>query len=179
MTRPGMRWGIGVLVIVAMSVAAGSMSAEKRLAGAQRLVGTWRLQSRRDRTSEGAVQIEPSLGETPLGLLVYDANGNVAVQLMKRDRSADSAAAEPGANSGGTNSSAGIGWYDAYFGTYTVDVTAGTVTHHLEAALGPHDVGRSLTRHFELNGDELKLSFQTTVGSGTVVTREIVWKRVA
>jgi Lipocalin-like domain len=170
---------IALVAIGASSLGAGPRDAARSNV-AQALIGTWSLESRRDRTLEGVIQIEPSLGEKPLGLLVYDAKGHVAVQLMKRDRStvtfAD--APTPAQNSGGTNSSAGSGSYDAYFGTYTVDAQAGTVTHHLDAALSPADVGRTLTRHFELTGNELTLSFQTTVGSGAVVTRVIVWHRV-
>jgi Lipocalin-like domain len=65
-----------------------------------------------------------------------------------------------------------------YLGTYVVDARAGTVTHHLDVALAPADVERSLTRHFELNGDVLTLSFRTTVSGGAEVTRVIVWRRV-
>ena len=172
------RW-IAVVAIGAASVGAGRPQSAKRSDVAQELVGTWSLESRRDRTSEGTTEIEPSLGETPMGLLVYDAKGHVAAQLMKRDRSTVTVAEPSTQNSGGTNSSAGTGSYDAYFGTYTVDAQAGTVTHHLDAALAPADVGRSLTRHVELKADVLTLSFQTTVGNGALVTRVIVWRRVA
>ena len=172
------RW-IGLLALGASSVGVVVAQSDKRLDKAPGLVGTWSLESRRDRTSDGTTQIEPSLGETPLGLLDYDAKGHVAVQLMKRERTAASVAEPSQQTSGGTNSSSGSGSYDAYFGTYTVDGRAGTVTHHINAALAPADVGRSLTRHFVLKGDVLTLSFQTTVHGGAVVTRVIVWRRVA
>jgi len=32
--------------------------------------------------------------------------------------------------------------YEAYFGTYTVDPKRGVVTHHLESALFPGDIGK-------------------------------------
>jgi hypothetical protein len=143
------------------------------------LVGTWRLESRRDITADGKTQIEPSLGEHPLAMLIYDAQGNVAVQLMKRDRSVASDSSPSAQNSGGSNSSSGTGSYDAYFGTYVVDPKSSTVTHHVDAALSPGDVGRTFTRHIELKGDLLTLSFKTTVGNGQNVTRVLVWRKAS
>ena len=172
------RW-MAAIAIGTASVGGGFAQAGKHSNIARDLVGTWSLESRRDRAIDGTTQIEPSLGETPLGLLIYDAKGHVAVQLMKRERSSVGAAEPSQQTSGGTNSSSGSGPYDAYFGTYTVDIQAGTVTHHIDGALAPADVGRTLTRHFELRGDALTLSFQTTVGGKGVVTRVIVWRRVA
>ena len=36
-------------------------------------------------THEGKVQIEPTLGETPRGLLFYGPDGHMAVQLLRVD----------------------------------------------------------------------------------------------
>jgi hypothetical protein len=68
------------------------------------LPGTWQLQSRIDLTASGDRRVEPSLGDDPLALLIYDRNGHFAAQFMRR------------------------GGYDAYFGTYTIDDEKGTVT---------------------------------------------------
>ena len=51
------------------------------------LPGTWQLQSRIDVTSSGERRPEPSLGEDPIALLIYDRAGHFAAQFMKRDRS--------------------------------------------------------------------------------------------
>ena len=51
------------------------------------------------------------------------------------------------------NNPAHLGGYDAYFGRYEVDTAVGTVTHILEGALSPGDVGRRLIRRFSLVGD--------------------------
>ncbi len=141
------------------------------------LVGTWILTSRQEVTRDGAVRVEPSLGETPLGLLFYDAHGHMAVQLMRRDRLVHPAspAASPSAPPNNSDTSSG---YDAYFGTYTVDPAAATVTHHLEGALSPGDVGKSVTRHFKVSDSELTLWFETTAADGSPVTRRLVWQRV-
>jgi hypothetical protein len=68
--------------------------------------------------------------------------------------------------------------YDAYFGTYTLNESKGIVTHHLQAALFPGDVGKSIDRYFTLSGDRLTISFHTTTREGTKVTRTLVWERM-
>jgi len=45
------------------------------------LVGTWKIVSYEDRDAADVV-VYP-YGETPAGLLIYDATGHMAVQLMK------------------------------------------------------------------------------------------------
>src|SRR3954470_11965503 len=108
-----------------------SMESDIRLSTA--LPGTWQLVSRFDVTASGERWIEPSLGDDPVALLIYDRAGHFAAQFMKRDRS-QLVADGPG---GGANNSRARGGYDAYFGTYSVDDAAGTVTQTLAGALSP------------------------------------------
>lgn len=70
------------------------------------------------------------------------------------------------------------GGYDAYFGTYTLDEKNGVVTHHLEAALWPGDIGKDIVRHFAISGDRLTILFRTTTHDGVKVTRTLVWERM-
>ena len=138
------------------------------------LPGTWELLSRIDTDEAGVRRPEPSLGEDPIALLIYDRGGNFAAQFMKRDRStalADTPAA-------GANNSRAIGGYDAYFGTYTVDDAHGTVTQHLRGALSGESVGMTLTRGMTVIDDRLIIRLQTT-SDGCAVTRELTWKRVS
>ena len=141
------------------------------------LCGTWLLVERLDRTPAGEVVPEPNLGVDPLGLLVYDRSGTMAVQLMRRVRKPASGAAIPRASTGANNSGTDDG-YDAYFGSYELDTKAGIVTHILQGALEPADVGKRLTRNYVLRGDELTLSFITKNG-GTAVSRTLRWRRKA
>jgi hypothetical protein len=139
------------------------------------LVGSWQLIDRIDRTASGERRIEPSLGEDPVALPVYDRGGNVAAQFMKRDR-ARGIAAEPAAAMG--NNSRAQGGYDAYFGTYTVDDATGTVTQTLVAALSAENVGQVLTRALTVSGDELTIAIDLTTADGEPVTRTLRWRRV-
>jgi hypothetical protein len=80
---------LGVVLISAVITLAAKQIAYSKTRGPDPLVGTWTLVSRQEMTAEGTIRVDPSLGETPLGLLYYDAAGHMAVQLMRRDRSAD------------------------------------------------------------------------------------------
>lgn len=62
--------------------------------------------------------------------------------------------------------------YVGYFGTYTIDEKASTVTHHVEGASFPNFVGTNQVRHYRFEGDRLILQADTASGHAT-----IVWKR--
>jgi hypothetical protein len=140
-----------------------------------RLVGTWELVGREDRTVNGERRVDPSLGADPIGLLIYDRAGHFAAQFMKRDRSGGP---NGPAASAGPNNSRARGGYDAYFGTYVVSEAAGTVTQRLLGALSPEDVGQTLTRALVVDGDRLTIRLTTTDATGEPVTRVLEWRRV-
>ena len=138
------------------------------------LPGTWQLQSRIDVDTSGERRLEPSLGEDPIALLIYDRSGHFAAQFMRRDRSVD----VPDGPASAKNNSRAQGGYDAYFGTYTVDDTKNTVTQHLLGALSREHVGAVLTRAMQVQGNTLVIRLETTVGEGVAVTRTLTWYRV-
>ncbi|HEY1385643.1 MAG TPA: lipocalin-like domain-containing protein [Dongiaceae bacterium] len=138
------------------------------------LPGTWQLLSRIDLTASGARRPEPSLGEDPDALLIYDRGGNFAAQFMRRDPSVD----VPDGPSGARNNSRAQGGYDAYFGTYTIDDENGTVTQRLTGALSRENVGLVLTRAMAVRGDTLIITLDTNAADGTPVTRSLTWRRV-
>ena len=135
------------------------------------LVGTWKLLSCEDRTSDGERRIDPVMGADPIAFLIYDAAGHFAAQFMKRDRTSVVQAA------GTSNNSGAINGYDAYFGRYTVS-NDNTVTQELIGALSPADVGKVVTRRFRVDGKELVIELETTASDGTPVTRTLRWERV-
>jgi hypothetical protein len=138
------------------------------------LPGTWELVSRVDVTDSGERRLDPSLGDDPIGILIYDRAGHFAAQFMKRDRSTPIV----DARSGAPNNSRAQGGYDAYFGTYTVDDKQGTVTQRLVGALSQENVGHVLTRAMTVDGNTLVIRLQTTSIQGEPVTRTLKWKRV-
>ena len=145
------------------------------------LVGSWEVVSRLDRTVDGRTLDEPSLGSDPIALLIYDSAGHVSAQLMRRtSRSPQAILTSPPQSpaTAASNNSAAINGYDAYFGTYVVDIRSHTVTHHFIAALNPTDVGREVTRRFRFEGDQLVLDYDTRAANGEPVTRTLRFRRV-
>lgn len=161
------------LILTAPAVTASSAPIADPVELARALVGTWALESREDRSPDGARMTEPEIGPTPEGQLYYDASGHMGLQLMRKNRTPESiAGAKPRPGSGA------VAGYDAYFGTYTLDAAAGIVSHHVIGALAPESVGETFVRKISVSGDELRLSFETRTAEGQPVVRTLVWKRL-
>jgi Lipocalin-like domain len=147
----------------------------------EQLIGSWSLESRVTTGEDGGVLTDPGLSATPRGILIYDRSGHVAAQLSRPGRTEAMLADEcrdAQKVKGTPDTAQTILGYDAYFGTYSVDAKDGVVIHHLDSALFPGDIGKSITRRFTLSGDTLKISFNTTLRDGTPVTRTLIWKRM-
>ena len=147
-------------------------SSSKLLSGA--LPGTWELLSRVDVTGSGERRLDPALGDDPIAILIYDRSGHFAAQFMKRDRTTPITDATASAG----NNSRAQGGYDAYFGTYSVDDTLGTVTQHLVGALSQENVGDVLTRTMTVEGNTLTIQLRTNSFQGEPILRTLVWRRV-
>lgn len=146
-----------------------------------RLAGVWQLVSRVTTAANGSVLIDPGLSATPMGVLIYDRSGHVAAQLSRPRRTVEALADECRAAEKvkGTNDTAQtILGYDAYFGTFSVDPKEGVITHHLQSALFPGDIGKDIKRSFSISGDTLTIKFHTTIADGTPVVRTLVWTRM-
>jgi hypothetical protein len=145
------------------------------------LIGSWRLVSRESRRANGEVETDPGLSAVPLGVLIYDQSGHVAAQLSRRDRTVAMIGEEcqtAAATKGTPDTAQTILGYDAYFGTYQINEQESIVTHHLEAAIFPGDVGKDIKRHFTVSGDRLTITFNTTTRDNVKVTRTLIWERM-
>ena len=139
--------------------------------------GTWRLLSRTDKASDGTIIPEPNLGSDPIAILFYDSKGNMSVQIMKRSRDSISGIDVNNNGSASDNTSSYSG-YDAYFGKYEIDFKNKTVTHILEGALLPSDIGKKLKRNFKFTDKKLYLSFETFNNLSGKVTRTLIWQKI-
>jgi len=127
-----------------------------------RFVGTWLLQVIESKSESGEWVVSDVLGPDPLGILIYDRHQNMAAQLGRRDRSIPDPEDAPAELVNG---------YVAYFGTYEVDSTARTVSHH-RSAHNNADLGHlTVVRYFEFDDDLLTLT--------VAPDREtrLIWKR--
>src|SRR6266404_759995 len=94
----------------------------------KKFVGAWRLVS-----IEGIPPGRPFVYDHATGLIMYDASGHMCVNIVfKADR-------KP---------------YAPYFGTFTIDAKAGTVTHHLENNLIPGRQSTDNVRWFDFQGPD-------------------------
>jgi hypothetical protein len=126
---------------------------------AKKLIGAWRYVGS---TLDG----QPvSRGANPKGMIYYGPHGEMSVQVapdVKRTR--------VGAVMTPQEAQIAVTGYIAYFGSYTIDAQAGTVTHHRQDSIQPGDSG-DLIRRYEFVGDRLVLRPPNS-------TAEITWERI-
>lgn len=134
---------------------------------AKGLVGTWELQSWKQHKKDGST-IYP-MGETPVGLLIYDKLGNISIQIMDDFRPTF----EAGYDQTSLEELKSVyKTYSAMFGRYTIDTAAKTVGIEVRAITNPSYLSSELTRYYDLKGDTLTMSFDKKRTNSTV------WKRV-
>jgi len=107
----------------------------------------------------------PGRGANPQGIIYYDPSGHMAVQVAP-DKERGKAGAAPTPD----EAHAALSGYVAYFGTYSIDARARTVTHHRQGSVQPGDTA-DLVRGYEFAGDRLILRPPGT-------THEVVWERI-
>jgi hypothetical protein len=129
---------------------------------AKRLIGTWRLVSITDNG-----RLDTHRGRRPTGLIYYDANGYMAVQIMPDRPRPKYAGASPTPD----EAKAAISGYTAYFGTYTIDERAHTIRHHRTGDITPGPLGDFVRRYEFASGDRLILRPLET-------TTAVTWERI-
>ena len=156
---------VAVLAIAALggywqaAASQGKSQAELR----KPFVGSWRLVS-----IEGGNN-PTTRGSKPTGIIMYDAHGNMAVQIQP-DRQRPTYTGTPSLEQMAER----MRGYTAYFGTYTIDEKAGTVTHHREGRLDAGAV--DFVRKFELTPDGNRITLTPVGGTGT--RTHLTWERV-
>ena len=163
---------VAVAVLGAVYATASAHVEAGDQAVAKRLIGHWSLVSCE---SVGDGRVEYPYGQGAVGQLAYDAAGHMTVQIMRPDRSRF-ASEDVGAGTPAEVSAAFAG-YVAYYGHYSVDESAGVVTHHLEGSWHPNLVGSDQRRYFVLDGDRLTLTTPPILSQGSKRVFKLVWKR--
>jgi lipocalin-like protein len=158
---------------------ATSAENQKRTSIANELVGCWRLISVETVRPSGEV-IYPFYGKHPEGLLIYDRSGWMSVQIVSDPRPTvpHSSSREGFLAAASSEKVAAIDGYYAYFGTWTVDPSGATVTHHITQSLYPGERGEEGVRRLELRRDRLTLTAKTHE-MGEEHERRLVWERTA
>ena len=99
------------------------------------------------------------------GIIYYDPGGDMVVQVAP-----DKERGKAGSTPTPEEAHAALTDYIAYFGTYSVDERARTVTHHRLGSVQPGDVA-DLVRGYEFSGDRLILRPPGT-------SYEVIWERI-
>jgi hypothetical protein len=102
-----------------------------------KMIGAWRLVSLQAPGPDGQLQAVPGL----TGTLIYTRDGHMSVQLMYPDSTV-------------TNDYV-LNGYEASFGSFDVNPSAHTVTHHVRGSVTRGLVGKDLTRRYRLEGSRL------------------------
>jgi hypothetical protein len=105
-------------------------------------------------------------GDEPTGMIWYEPNGHMSAMLFQPGR-------EPPTNDMSADElRAATRGVVAYYGTYTVDVEAGTVTHHVRGASNPAWVGDDFVRWYRFEDGNLRLSLNSDF-RGTLLWQQI------
>jgi len=137
------------------------------------LIGTWQLLSWQYTNTQG--EIVNYFGDAPTGVLMYDAHGNMAAQLMRAGRPLFQS---PAINGGTSEETYGaFHSYIAYFGTYSEEVP-GEVVHHVKGSLFPNWVTRNELRYAAIENDVLTLNTPPVPVSEGSIVFTLRWKRI-
>ncbi len=128
------------------------------------LVGTFRLVSLEARRSDG--EISHPFGDAPIGVFIFDPDGNFAVQLMDPDRT--SGGATPAGNA-----------HMAMFGTYRVDGDQQTFTLTPDGATHPALIGSEVLRYVDFRDGLAIFNTPTQEVDGLETTTYITWRKVS
>ena len=128
---------------------------------ARRFFGAWRYVGQ---TVDGKPGTER--GANPRGIILYDPSGHMAVHVAP-EKPARSASGELTP----ADAKLALAGVVAYFGVYSIDERAGTVTHRKHASVQPGD-GGDVVRAYEFAGDRLIL--RPVEAKNTA----IIWERI-
>lgn len=146
---------------------------------ADRLIGTWRLVGSQTKRANGEV-IYPFYGKHPEGLLIYDRSGYMSVQIVSDPKPSlpTASSREKFLAAPNPEKIAAVDCYYAYCGTWTLDSSDKTITHHIKQSLYPGERGEEALRRIILEGNTLTLIAKTHE-MGEDHERVLIWERVA
>lgn len=165
---------IGAVILIAFVILSNcTYGTVNRTTGRDQFVGTWELELIEIKNPNGdwGHLKDSRFGPDPIGIIIYDSGGNMAVQIMSRNLpSVDILDITSGKVTLEEMRSVIIG-YTAYFGTYEVNEREGFVVHLRKGHLFPKRVSIGAKRFFNFIDDRLIL----TLPSGE---RRFIWKRI-
>jgi len=165
------------LCILLLTLSCVSLSAQPQKDDvASKLLGAWRLVS-----VEGMSPVRHIPYDHPTGLIMYDPSGWMSVQIaIKGER-------KPFANGLGSGTpdekAAAFDSYFSYYGPYTIDLKAQTITHHIKGYSYPGGAEINNVRWFEFQGNDRLILTPAEDGKGGTIDRKnatykLIWERI-
>jgi hypothetical protein len=143
---------------------------------AHKLLGAWRLVS-----VEGISPVRHVEYDHPTGLIIYDPSGWMSVQIaIKGDRKPFAAGLGSGTEA---EKAAAFDSYFSYYGPFTIDLKAQTITHHIKDYSYPGGAGTNNVRWFEFQGNDRLILIPSEDGHGGTIDRKtatykLIWERI-
>ena len=156
---------LSVIALIAMGLgllSSNPLAQQKSLK--EQLVGTWTLVSVVEVHQDG--RRENPWGPAVKGAVSFDGNGKVLLMIIGADLSAPSGKPQESSR-----------MVVAYFGTYSVDEAAKTVTYTAERATTPNFDGLARKASVRLNGDELMQTSASIATPQGTFTPNLIFKR--
>ena len=133
-------------------------------------VGSWQLKAWTAELSDGKIVFP--FGEDAIGRITYDDYGNMAVQIMKNNRS--NFLSDDPLQAQSDEVVVAYNGFIAYSGYYEVNVESNQVVHQIKISSFPNWVGQDQTRYYEFKEDKLILSTDL-IGSSR---HKLIWEKV-
>ena len=158
--------------LLCVGVAVLEMNAAASAQQQNPLIGAWTVVYANDERAEGPAL--PQFGTKPVGLLMFDKDGNYSMQICSSGRPKFSA----GDRLRGTPEEyrAAASACNTHWGHYHVNEKDGTVVFKIEHALFPNWEGTEQTRPFQLLNGYLR--YKVATPSTNAENLVVVWKRM-
>lgn len=138
----------------------------------KKFVGVWSLVTVENINPDGSKTMP--YGENPQGLLVFEPNGDYAIQILKAVRpkvgANDKNKATPDENA------ALVQGNNSHFGIYSVDDAKHILTFKVDHAFYPNWEGTIQTRSYTLENNVLRYVVTQTTNGGAI-TAVVIWRK--
>lgn len=166
------------LFLVSITRCVSAQEVSRRSSVSDRLIGAWRLISVETKRANGEI-IHPFYGQHPEGLLIYDRSGWMSVEIVSDPKPAvpKVSSREAFLRATPAEKEKAIDGFYAYYGTWSVDPSGASVTHHIKESLYPGERGEEGVRRLTLDNKRLTLTAQAQE-MGEIHERVLVWERI-
>jgi hypothetical protein len=163
-STPMRRREVGILAVAAIFAFATLPAAAQQKSLKEQVVGTWNIVSVEEVYPDG--HKETPWGPNMKGAVSFDQNGKVLLMIIGADLPTPSGKPQEAAR-----------MVVAYFGTYSVDEGAKTITYTAERATIPAFDGLARKATVTVTGDELRQSSAPVTGPQGTFTPQLVMRR--